>query len=158
MKATIEKQEGMIVARTPYNANFVADVKAIPGRKWMAVEKCWAVPEGEEDTLRQLVCKYFEVGDSKPVTEVIRIECGAKRSGPHTHGTPTVDGKALVNPWDGALARSDAFEVLQSASRVISRQHNNFEVEYALTLRVRVGATIEVERRNCRDGFVRIVE
>ena len=48
-------------AYTPYNANFIADVKSLRGRKWESGDRCWSVPKGMVDDLKALVVQHYGV-------------------------------------------------------------------------------------------------
>ena len=50
-----------VAAFTPYNANFIAAVKGLRGRKWESKDRCWSVPKGLIDDLKGLVSQHYGV-------------------------------------------------------------------------------------------------
>jgi hypothetical protein len=50
-KIRLSESRGWVSARTPYDAGFVARVKAIRGRQWDSMSKCWLVPAGRRNEL-----------------------------------------------------------------------------------------------------------
>ena len=50
---------GWLTIRSPYNVGFIADVKAVPGRKWNADQKVWMVPAAAAQKVAQMVSAHY---------------------------------------------------------------------------------------------------
>jgi len=87
-----EKTEMGLVVETPYNASFVSELKScIAGCRWDRDTHKWIVPESGEETLKNLLVKYFGWRPGTTgVTIVIRAkkELSAKTSSVYFHGIP----------------------------------------------------------------------
>jgi len=74
--AQVFETAGRFAARTAYNTDFVAAVKAIPGRRWDADAKLWTVGAEQAAALRALVEQFF--GTEEEATEAASVKDGPK--------------------------------------------------------------------------------
>lgn len=70
MKITNDNN-GRIEIYTPYNEDFVKDLKrSIGGRKWDMDKNCWTAPEEALDSVRELMLKHFGETDISDTPKV----------------------------------------------------------------------------------------
>lgn len=58
-KVSVTSEGGWLTIRSPYNVGFIADVKAVPGRKWNADQKVWMVPASAAQKVAQIVSAHY---------------------------------------------------------------------------------------------------
>ena len=155
--AKIIIQGDRIIAKTPYNAELVSEIKAIPGKRPVFVDgkfDSWSVPAEAEQSLREIVRKYFLIEGEKAEYEILRLKvCGESSASRSYQGGVEVDGYDLINTMNGRLReKSPAFEILKSSGGFVKgdgfvnlkRQSSHaFAVEYVVEIKVRKGAKIE---------------
>jgi hypothetical protein len=67
-QATISKVDDRIALKTPYNPDFVSDLKSeinYADREWDRANKVWLVTEARADEAIQIVARYFDVIDGR---------------------------------------------------------------------------------------------
>lgn len=67
-QAIISKQDEMIVLQTPYDPDFVDELKSeihYTNRKWDCEAKVWLITEAEADKALEITARYFEVIDGR---------------------------------------------------------------------------------------------
>lgn len=171
--AKIITQGDRIIAKTPYNAELVSEIKAIPGKKPVFVDgkfDSWSVPAEAEQSLREIVRKYFLIEGEKAEYEILRLKvCGESSASRSYQGGVEVDGYDLINTMNGQIReKSPAFEVLKVVSGGfvkgdgfvnLKRQSSHaFAVEYVVEIKVRKGAKIERTGRASHWGSFEILE
>lgn len=80
-RATLWVKDGWIFCRTPYDPDFIIDMKnEIPGsaRKWDATEKVWKVQASFADELESIVRKYY--GEPTVLQEDVQVVVAAPSS------------------------------------------------------------------------------
>jgi hypothetical protein len=75
LKAVISQNNEMIALQTPYNRDFVNDLKAeihYTERQWDATNKYWWVVKAQENKALEIAARYFEIidGRNKSVDEI----------------------------------------------------------------------------------------
>ena len=83
----IDIKDSTAYVYTPYNPNFVEEIKTIGKAKWDPVNKCWTVPVATVDRVREIMMEVYGETDlpdeSKRVTVRIRfLEDVEKKCGP----------------------------------------------------------------------------
>lgn len=68
--ASITKENGFLVIKTPYHSQFIKDIRLIPSAKWKP-RKGWVVPAKYEASARKIVEKYFP---RKPITRLVLVD------------------------------------------------------------------------------------
>ncbi len=159
-----------IFVESPYNAEMIAALKEIPGRKWHPTEKCWSVPVEEEARLREVVRRYFQIEGEKVEMETIDLrvfaECSAKRT---YFGTVTIEGHEVIRR-DGSLGQSDRFEILEAKggfdkgdghlylTGLGGPRGHAWQATYTIKVRTRHGAKIEEVRCASHCGSFEILD
>jgi hypothetical protein len=68
-------ENGDLLVNTPYNADFVADLKATTSsRKWDGARKLWVVKIDEKPAVEKLIQKHFGVSGSESETKTLMIK------------------------------------------------------------------------------------
>ena len=68
----VQEIDGRLHISTPYNAAFVADIKAIAGRRWHGDCRAWSVPASARKEALEILQKHFPNTQTKPVCKVER--------------------------------------------------------------------------------------
>lgn len=116
--AKITKVADVVLVQAPYNASLIAEIKAIPGRRYNPDLKAWSVPDGSEQQVRELVRQYYQIeGEVSQVEyETVRVRVTGKSSSKRTYmGGVTVDGREIFSTMRGYLDMrpNDSFEILE---------------------------------------------
>lgn len=136
----ITTNNGVANIYTPYNADFVAKIKNIGGRKWNAAEKCWTIPETEIDTARRYMMEVFgetdKADEGERVTARIKFndEAYAERKG------IVIFGKEIARAWgrdSGARAGEDV--TIEAGAITSGGSRNNWRtvIEAGTVIKVR---------------------
>lgn len=165
----LTKTGNVIVISTPYNASLVAEIKELSGQRWDSTAKAWLVPASQEDAVRAIVRKYFQIeGEASTLEyETVKVLVRAKASAKRTYlGGVTVDGHDVINLINGRVNyTSSAFEVLDEQGGftvgdgyIRNERTHAYEAEYTLTLKVRKGATFEATGRADHWGHFKFLQ
>jgi hypothetical protein len=74
MAEYLAEKDGEIIVKTPYNAEFVADLKATTSsRKWDGANKTWIVKKDERSAVEKLIQKHFGVSGTESRTKTLII-------------------------------------------------------------------------------------
>lgn len=159
--------------KTPYNAELINEIKAIPGKKPVFVDgkfDCWSVPVEAEESLREIVRKYFLIEGEKAEYEILHLKvCGESSASRNYQGGVEIDGYDIINTMNGQIReKSPAFEVLKVVSGGfvkgdgfvnLKRQSSHaFAVEYIVEVKARKGAKIERTGRASHWGSFEVLE
>lgn len=159
MKARIMASGNTVIIRTPYNKSFVADIKAIPGRRWNRRKRVWTVPAEAEAQAREIARRYFAVeGEGKSQVEWVIIEAIVKGGNTYKRTYPggvTIDGYDVITPWGGLGRDCSAFQILSKSGGYVSGDGNHaHDVEYRITVRCRKNSRWEsFSSSHHRGGF-----
>lgn len=150
-KAQIIKRGAVAAIKSDYNTSLIAELKAIPGRRWNGATKCWEIPLPHEEAAREILRKYFPIEDElnvEPAREIIKARVQAGNSSKRNYsGGVKIDGIDVISTLTGAinLKPNSAFEVLESSVGTWLRgdARHAFDIEYTVVLKVRQGADWE---------------
>jgi len=106
----IEERPDTICIFSPYNAEFVREIKTIPGRRWTG--KCWEVPLEFRSEAEAIVKKYFPPPEEK-VRTYWYIEATEEDTSPSIDG---VDIVTFTRDW-GRARSTPTITVLYSRIR-----------------------------------------
>lgn len=83
---------------TPYNAEFVREIKTIGGARWNSSSKCWTVPEECLDRAREIMVDIYGYADDEPAeTVTVKLTCIGWYS--ELREGVTVLGKTIAQAW-----------------------------------------------------------
>lgn len=121
----IEKVNGGLIVKTPYNTDFVKGIKAIRDRRWDASKKAWIVPEEALEDVRRLMQKVYGRTDEEP-TETVDLEVYFDREVRAERTSISMFGINIATAWgrDTGAKLADNVEVI--AGEVISGGSRNY--------------------------------
>ena len=106
----LKSNEGRTEIYTPYNPDFVSEIKRIGGARWNSSSKCWSVPEEMADAVREIIKSVYGYTDQEDATEMVSVIVKFKRDVYRTRGSYEMFGKTLSRAWSrdsGARAGDD---------------------------------------------------
>ena len=159
---TIKRDDaGMAKVFTPYNAEFVARVKNIGGRRWNSAERCWMVPESEIETVRGIMQDIFnetdQVDDGERVTVKVTFLDDAKAN----RASVTLFGKTLARATgrdSGARVGDDVTLISGNIDSGGSMAHWITIIKEGTVLKVRNVPRAALERETNLNVTVEILE
>lgn len=152
---------GMAKVITPYNAEFVAKVKGIGGRKWNAAERCWEVPESEIDTVRGYMMDIFGETDLPTEGEKVTVKVTFNSDESKRRESITLFGKTLARAWgrdSGAKVGEDVTLISGKVTSGGSVKNWYTEVEEGTVLKVRNVPRAALEQDTDLDVTVEVME
>lgn len=106
----LKSSEGRTEIYTPYNPDFVSEIKRIGGARWNSSSKCWSVPEEMTDAAREIIKSVYGYTDQEKATEMVSVIVKFSRDVYKTRGLYEMFGKVLSRAWgrdSGAKAGDD---------------------------------------------------
>lgn len=146
---------------TPYNAEFVAKVKGIGGRKWNAAERCWEVPESEIETVRVYMMDIFGETDLPTEGEKVTVKVTFNSDESKRRESITLFGKTLARAWgrdSGAKVGEDVTLISGKVTSGGSVKNWYTEVEEGTVLKVRNVPRAALEQDTDLDVTVEVME
>lgn len=92
----IEIENGMANIYSPYNTEFVAQIKKISGRKWEPVLKCWSVPENFVNVVREIMQNIYGFTDITE-NETLSLKVFFNEAAHEWHSDVILFGKTLAH-------------------------------------------------------------
>ena len=83
---------------TPYNADFVTEIKRRTGGKWNAAERCWTVNEDQIETVRKIMVEVYGESDIKEIERVSVRLTFSKDVATHC-GSVVLMGREIATAW-----------------------------------------------------------
>ena len=136
----ITTNNGVANIYTPYNADFVAKIKNIGGRKWNAAEKCWTIPESEIETARKYMTEVFGETDQADEGERISVRIRFNKDTEEERKGITIFGKEIAKAWgrdSGARPGEDATVESGTITSGGSRNHWTTKIEEGTVIKLR---------------------
>lgn len=93
-----ESNEGTIMIFSPYNVDFIAEIRKIEGRRWNSDSKCWMVPREKMEEARKAMNTaygYDDVSQPELYEKEVRIEGISKYDLPDEDHVIVENGKIL---------------------------------------------------------------
>lgn len=85
---------------TPYNANFVAQIKHIGGAKWDSANRCWTIPADMVDEAREIMVSVYGYCDEQDSAETVTVEINTTDSlWSAERESITMFGKTVAQAW-----------------------------------------------------------
>lgn len=157
----IKTENGMAKIFTPYNAEFVAKVKQVGGRKWNAAERCWEVPESEVDTVRGYMMDIFGETDLPTEGEKVTVKVTFNSEESKRCGSITLFGKTLARAWGrdtGARVGDDVTLISGVVTSGGSMKNWTTEIREGTVLKVRNVPRAALEQDSDLDVTVEVME
>lgn len=95
----IKTENGVAKVITPYNADFVARIKNIGGRRWNGSEGCWEVPETEVNTVRSFMMDVFGETDMATDDEKVTVKVTFNDMESKRRESIVLFGKTIARAW-----------------------------------------------------------
>jgi len=169
----IEEGSRIIVKTSAFNADFVAEIKRIDGKRPVLVNgkfDAWSLPVELEQEVREIARRYFQIEgeESKVEYEILRLRVtGESSSSRNYQGGVSIDGHDLIDTMRGGMRTSPNFEILSSQGgfthgdgyiNLKRTSSHAFSVEYIVEVKVRKGAKIEATGRASHWGSFEILD
>ena len=157
----IKTGNGMAKVITPYNAEFVAKVKGIGGRKWNAAERCWEVPESEIETVRGYMMDIFGETDLPTEGEKVTVKVTFNSDESKRRESITLFGKTLARAWgrdSGAKVGEDVTLISGKVTSGGSVKNWCTEVREGTVLKVRNVPKAALEQDTDLDVSIEVME
>lgn len=106
----LKSSEGRTEIYTPYNPDFVSEIKRIGGARWNSTNKCWTVPEAMTDAVREIIKSVYGYTDQENAAEMVSVIVRFKSDVYKTHESYKMFDKVLSRAWSrdsGAIAGDD---------------------------------------------------
>lgn len=106
----IAVENGRAKVYTPYNPDFVSQIKTIGGHKWDPTEKCWTVPEAEIDTVRKCMMDTYGETDISAEDQRITVRVRFNKDDYEEENSYFLFGKMVARAWgrdSGAIVGDD---------------------------------------------------
>lgn len=109
IKVTIK--DGRAYLKTPYNPQFVSEVKGIGGAKWNSDERAWSIPERALDIVREIMLRIYGEADQAEEPERVTAQLTFNEAFLKYHGPVVIMGKTVASAFgrdSGARVGDDA--------------------------------------------------
>ena len=106
----IAVENGRAKVYTPYNPDFVSQIKTIGGHKWDSTEKCWTVPAAEIDTVRKCMMNTYGETDILAEGQRITVRVRFNKDDYAEENSYFLFGKMIARAWgrdSGAIVGDD---------------------------------------------------
>lgn len=114
MKINVEDSRAKVY--TPYNAAFVAQIRAIGGARWDSSSKCWTVPAESVDQVREIMMAVYGETD-QPAGRRVSVRLTFERNVCEYCGPVTICGKPVARAFgrDSGARVGDDVAFIQGA-------------------------------------------
>lgn len=96
MKIDVKDDKAFVF--TPYNPQFVKEVKRIGGARWMSIDKCWRVPADAVDAVREIMMDVYGESDL-PCAEKVTVEIELEEGELEYRGPIVIFGKVIASAF-----------------------------------------------------------
>lgn len=122
----LKSNKGRTKIYTPYNPDFVREIKKIGGARWNSSSRCWSVPEGMTDAVREIIKSVYGYTDQDPATEMVNVIVRFKSDVYKTQDSYDMFGKVLSRAWSrdsGAITGDDVIYLEGNPESGGSKKH-----------------------------------
>lgn len=95
----IEIRDTKAYVYTPYNPQFVREIKAIGGAKWNGVERCWMIPKASVDTARKVMMEVYGETDLPDEGEKVTVRVAFDEDVEVERGPVVIYGRVIASAY-----------------------------------------------------------